>query len=35
MNKDRFVKQFNWRFVLVRVLMNALALASEAPAVRD
>jgi putative membrane protein len=27
MKIDRFLKQFNWRFLLVRVLMNALALA--------
>jgi putative membrane protein len=27
MNIDRFLKQFNWRFLLVRILVNALALA--------
>ena len=27
MRIDRFLKQFNWRFLLVRILVNALALA--------
>ena len=27
MNIDRFLKQFNWRFLLVRILVNGLALA--------
>lgn len=27
MNRDRFFRQFNWRFLLVRILVNALALA--------
>ena len=27
MKLNRFIKQFNWRFLLVRILMNAIALA--------
>jgi hypothetical protein len=27
MDINRFLKQFNWRFLLVRIVVNALALA--------
>jgi putative membrane protein len=30
MNTDRFIKQFNWRFLLVRIVVNAFALAGTA-----
>jgi putative membrane protein len=30
MKLDRFLKQFNWRFLLVRIVVNALALAGTA-----